>query len=168
VEQIREGAVVPYSGEGAPPLSYETRVLLAVGTVCAALHVALAACAAARLAAWRGVVSFSGFWAAYYVAEAVLRTVLPAFLVAGAAGVWSGRRSAARWAVRAAAGLVALGAVEVVVSLVSFFTGPPRPKDLPGVLLGIGQTFFNRYAPLLLLAYVLLRPPPVPVREYTP
>ena len=155
--------MIAYSEEAAPPLSYDTKALLAVGMACAGLHVAQAGTAVARLMTQRGM-SYSGFWAPYYVAEAALRTVLPALLVAGAVGVWTRRPRAARRTACTAAALVALGVVESSVSLVSFFTGPPRPDDLPGVLLAIGRTALNRYGVLVLLGYILLRPRPVPDR----
>jgi hypothetical protein len=152
---------VGYAREGSGPPPYDVRVLLGAAIACATLHVALAALAFARFGTLRATLP-GGFWSRYFAGEAVCRTLLTAFLVAGAAAVWTRGRSAARRAVLAALGLIGLGVLELLASTVSFVTGPPRPGHLAGVTLAIGQTLVNRYGLLALLVYVLARPP---VRE---
>ena len=154
---LRAGPLVEYAAGASAPPSYDQNVLLGAATACGLLHVALATASVLRMMTQPGL-SFSGFWVWYYGVDAVCRTVLAALLVAGAVGVWGRRRPAMRYAVWAAVGLIALGAIELVVSLVGYVSGPPRPNDLAGVVLSVAATFLNRYGPLVLLVYVLVRP----------
>lgn len=155
----RGDAVVAYPiAVSAAPLSFDVKALLAMGLACGALHLAQAGIFVAQFVTQRNVSWFSGFWGWYYVVGAVFRTILPSLLVIGLVGVWTQKRFAVRWTVWSALALIVLGLVELAASLVSFFTGPPRSRDLGGVMLSIGLTFLSHYALLLLLIYALKRP----------